>query len=271
MPKVDEMDLNGNDVTPEAGQSETTPESKEEVKEVEVETEEKTEVKTEVKTEETETEDLESLPQWAKDKLEKVESDKDNYKKGMLKYKDLTLDKKEKKVEEKSEEEIYPDWDEDSKKFQQQTLSKVEERAKASAMGVIEKANEKSAIATFVKDNPELAEGEAWSEVISNYNPRNGKETVQDITNDLEEALVITKYRSGKLSNSETEAEERGRKKGQAESQIADLSSISKTDSKTVKGESSISEGALEMASKMRVDPEDLAKEDDSLSAEIKL
>ena len=275
MPNVGEMDLNGNDVTPEAGQSETTPESKEEKEVTEVtkdETKVETDVETVEKSEDTK-EDIEALPQWAKDKLEKVESDKDNYKKGMLKYKGLTLDKKETKeaTKDESEEEIYPDWDEDSKKFQKQTLSKVEERATATAMSIIEKANEKAAIATFIGKNQELSDVDAWGEVVANYNPRNGKETQQDIINDLEEALVITRYRKGELGKSELDAEERGRKKGQAESQVADLSSVAKTDSKTIEEDgNTVSDSALKMAERMRVDPEDLAKEDDSSIAEIK-
>ena len=46
---------------------------------------------------------------------------------------------------------------------------------------------------------------------------------------------------------------------------------MGKTTSKTAKGTTAISKGALDLAQKMRVNPEKLAAEDDSLTAEIKL
>jgi hypothetical protein len=138
-------------------------------------------------------------------------------------------------------------------------------------MKIIEKSNERTAISGFIKENPELSDGKKWNELISNYNARNGKETVQDILDDLEEAYVITKYRNGELSEAEKKAEKRGENRGRAESHVADMSSVSKTSTKKVKGKDSLSKSVLEMADKMRVDPKDLAEEDDSLMAEIKL
>ncbi len=264
MPKVDEIDFNGNSVAVETGQTKKT-ETKEEVKTPEetdkVETEE-------VKTEEVK-EDVESLPQWAKERLKKSEKEKEEYKSGMNKYKYLTL---EKKVEESKEEEIeYPEWDDNSKKFQEQTLSQAEKRAEEQARKIVEKYNEKVAISQFVERNPELAEEDKWKEVISNYHPRSGKETPQDILNDLEESLIVTRYRKGELNDLEAKAEEKGNKKGKAEAQIIDLSSVSKTTSKTVKEGNTLSPGAIDLANKMRVDLKKLAEEDLSIPAEIKL
>jgi gas vesicle protein len=134
----------------------------------------------------------------------------------------------------------------------------------------VEKYNEKSAIAQFVTKNPELAEEEKWNEVISNYHPKNGKETKEDILKDLERALIITKYERGELTNLESSAFNEGKKEGKAEATVADMSSVSKTTQKTTKESNALSNDALMFAEKMRVDPKKLAEEDDSLTAEIK-
>jgi len=248
MPKVDEIDLNGNSVADTTGQVEQT-----EVKEEEA--------KVETKVEETKVETEESVDT-LKERLKKSEEEKENYKKGMLKYKDLTLKKPEEKEEEKEEE--YPEWDENSKKFQEQTLSQAEKKAEERAKSIVEKYNEKSAIAQFVTKNPELAEEDKWNEVISNYHPKNGKETQEDILKDLERALIITRYERGELSNIKSDD-------NKAEKSVADMSSVSKTTQKTSKESNSLSNDAIMFAERLRIDPKKLAEEDDSLTAEIKL
>lgn len=252
MPKVDEIDFNGNSVPAEDGQSEQTEVKEEAPKESKTE-----EVKTEeVETEEVkETEDVETL----KERLKKVELEKENYKKGMFKYKDLTLTKKEEKKEEE-----YPDWDDASKKFQKQTESKAVEAARSE----IEKYHENTAIKQFTKKHPEVESD--WQNLVANYNPNHSKSSVEDYERALEKAYINLRYDRGELTNLEAEAEKKGIKKGKAEAQIADMSSVSKTTSKTIKGSNALSQEALRLAEKMRVNPEKLALEDDSLTAEIK-
>lgn len=258
MPKVDEIDFKtGESVAPEVGQPETT-ETKEEAPEADEASVEAPEETTEVPVE-----DVETL----KERLTKLEEEKENYKKGMLKYKDLSLKKTEDKTEEKEEE--YPDWDETSKKFQKQTLTQAEKAAEKRALEIVGKYNEKAAIAQFTEKHPEVAE--RWDEIVANYNPKNGKESVQDIVKDLNRAYILTRYDKGEIDSLEADALKKGERKGKAEAQIADMSSVSKTTSKTTKGSDALSPGALKLAEKMRVDPKKLAQEDDSSTAEIKL
>lgn len=262
MPKVDEIDFNGNSVTEETGQAETT--EVEEVKTAEV----AESVVDATKTDEV-IEDVETLPQWAKDRLLKVEEEKENYKKGMLKYK-RTLDPVEKQ-EEKTEEE-YPDWDETSKKFQEQTEKKAEAIAERKASQIIEKQNEKLAINSFISKHPELDDNDKWTDLISNYHPKNGKETPQDIEKDLNRAYFVSRFERGEISNLEAEAYKKGEQKGKTQSQVADLSTVGTTNQKTVKEDgNTVSETALKLAKAMRVDPAKLAEEDDSSTAEIQL
>jgi len=223
------------------------------------ESKEKKPKKAEKKVEEPE-EDIESLPDWAKTRLSKLEKDKDVYKKGMFGLKEkyeLTKPKKKKK----EEEEEYPEWDETSKKFQKQTIVEAEKRAEKAATDTVEKSNEKTAVANFLKDNPEVTEH--WDEIVSNYNPKHGKDTVDSIIKDLKRAHLLARYEAGELDK-----KDKGEKKGEAK--LAELSSVSKTTSKVVPKGSALSAQTIEMAKRMRVDPKEVAKEDDSSTAEIK-
>lgn len=261
MPKVDEIDFNGNSVADATGQVEKT-EPKE--KEVESSTEDETSKNEPLKTEE----DVETLPQWAKDRLTKVEVEKENYKKGMLKYK-RTLEPE--KVEEKTEVE-YPEWDETSKKFQEQTEKKAASIAERKAQETVEKYNEKAAISSFISKHPELDNNDNWTDLISNYHSKNGKESVQAIEKDLDRAYFVYRYERGEISNLEAEAFKKGEQKGKTQAKVEDMSSVGTTTQKTVNDDGkSISEGALKLAQAMRVDPNKLADEDDSSTAEIKL
>jgi len=228
--------------------------------------------KKETKSEDTKVEeDVDSLPSWAKARLEKAESDKESYKKGMLKYekktKEFSLTEKEKKKE-KVEEEETPEWNETSKKFQKQTLDEARKIARKEATQSVEESNEKKAVSQFLKKNPELEE--KWDDIVSNYYPKNGKDTVDSIMKDLNRAHVLTLHESGDLEKLQSEASKKGEKKGAAQAKLAELSSVSKTTSKAVSKESGLSASAIAMAERMRVDPKEVAKEDDSSTAEIK-
>lgn len=252
MEKVDEIDFNGNSVAPEASQTVKTEEVKVETNEAKT-SEVKTEPETEVEGE---------LPQWAKDKMSKLEELKENYKKGMFKYKKLSTEPEK----EEEQEEEYPEWDENSKKFQTQTLSEAKKVAETQAKQIVEKNNEQEAISQFLTSHPGIED--RWDNVISNYTAKNGKDNVKSILKDLERAYVITRYESGELDKISEEAT----KKGIAQSKAEELSTVSKTTSKTAsQGTPAISQGAIDLANKMRVDPAKLAEEDDSLTAEIKL
>ena len=242
MPKVDEIDFKGNSVSSEAGQAETT----------EVKEESKDEVKSETKVEEPETEDVESL----KARLKKAEEDKENYKEGMLKYKKLSLEpeKKEEVEEEGVEEKKYPIFDDNSQLFQEQTVSMAEKIAETKAKQIVEKYNENAAISKFLSNNPE-AEGK-WNDIISNYHPKNGKESIYSIIKDLDRAYYLTKYELGEGENKE------------AKQQLDNMSTVSRTTVKNPPKGDTLSQTALKMAGRMRVDLDKLAKEDDSLTAE---
>jgi len=196
----------------------------------EKESEEQEEEKEEEKSSEEET--LDSLPAWAKQRLEKAESDRDNYKAATLSLK---------KEPEKQEQ---PD---------------VKKIAEETAIAALDKRTEKDAISQFTSKYPALKDSTRWKEVLNNYVPRHGKSTVEEITRDLEGALVLANHYAGRnISDSKNPVE--------------DVSTVGKKGSKANRGETpNVKESTVEMGGKFKHTADKLAKEDDSQKAEIKL
>lgn len=122
--------------------------------------EEVTEETEETETEET-TEQLKQRLQETEEKLQKSESDKENYKKGMMKYK-------------KDIPEVKSDSEYVTKKEYSQT-------------------NEKKAISKLTGEHPDLDKN--WEDVIKFYVPRHGKNSQDDIEEDINDAYTLWKSR----------------------------------------------------------------------------
>jgi len=193
------------------------------------------------------------------ERLKKAEQERDNYKEGLLKLKRSERTLSEKKEEAKDDEDA-PEWDEASKKFQAQTLSEAEKRARIAAQSYVEENNEKAAISTFLTEHPELGGDEEWKEILSNYNPKHGKGTVDSIVTDLNRARVVMLHDRGELDKLSQEAEERGKRKGAAESYHANAHTSSGSASKSTsdQGSDGISKGAKEIAQAFGIDPKKL-------------
>lgn len=218
------MDEEKKDLNTEEESAEDAGQSEKESEEEKDESEEK----------DSEEETLDSLPSWAKTRLEKAESDRDNYKAATLSLK---------KEPEKKEEE-QPD---------------VKKIAEETAMAALDKRTEKDAISQFTSKYPALKDSTRWKEILANYVPRHGKSTVEEITRDLEGALVLANHYAGRnISDSKNLVE--------------DVSTVGKKGSKADRGETSnLNESTIEMGKRFKHTPEQLAKEDDSSKAEIKL
>lgn len=198
-------------------------------------------------------EEKQESPEELKERLAKVESDLENYKNLALK---LKKEDKEKTLE---PEEEYPDWDDQSKKFQKQTIELAQKTAEEITRKQVENTNEKNAIAQFIEKNPELSDGSRWQEVVKNYQPRS-KESVQDIIKDLGRAYVITKYEKGELD-----------KKEEKKPDVSDMATVGKTTSKSAVEGKALTQSELNLAKAMKVDPEKLAAEDMTKPATIEL
>ena len=239
MPKVDEINLDGTSVTAESVAEEVV-------------VPEKTETIEENK------EKPVDAPQWAQEEIAKLREERDNLSKAVSR---LNQERKLPKDEEKEEEETS-NWDDDSQKFQKETLERAEKIAEKKAQALLETHNEKVAISEFLDRHPELSDKNTWSEVMTNYHPKNGRGTTQAIVKDLERAFFLTQYEKGELSQKE---------ENKAEKMIADLTSVGKTGTKAVKQGNVLTAGEIRLAEAMRVDLKKLAAEDLSKPAEIKL
>lgn len=118
----------------------------------------------------------------SKDKLQKLVEVKDNYKKGLLSLKDKLKTKPKESVEDKSLEE--------GKYLSRQDFHK---------------ANEKVAIDKFVKDNPEMAEKANWANLVRYYSGKSGKDTVDGIYRDLDDAKTLFDKYTEKKEEVDTE------------------------------------------------------------------
>lgn len=216
-----------------------------------------------------EEEDVDTL----KARLKKAESDRDNYKRGMLEAKSKKRSLGEKEDDEEEDEDIDDkvgkEWDDDSKKFQKETLTKAQEIARAETAKVQkqqEKKNEQAAIKKVLKDYPEYADDDNWKVLVGYYTPRNGKEDSDGIIEDLSDAIVLADKKLG-IDRTVEKSDDKGNQK-----KLADMTALNKSNTnRPGKSKDKKPEGAIRMASKFRNDPEKVAKEDDSLSATIKL
>jgi hypothetical protein len=204
----------------------------------------------------------------AKAALAKAEEEKENYRKGLLsreeELKTLKSSKEEGKEDEKDDEKEI-EWDENSKKFQEETLSKTaklaEEAAVAAAMKAINSTNEKTAQEKFRASHPEVTD-EEWADIMANYTPKLGAEK------DLERALILTKFDKGEIIDpaeiNRRQAEERNR----------DMNISHGTPSSSGKYEEQkggVTEGQKALASRFGISVERLEKEDDSRQATISI
>ena len=188
----------------------------------------------------TEEDDTESL----KARLAKAEADRDNYRKGMLKYKSAT---KGEVVEDEEDEEVKTD-----------SSLEVKSIATQAATEVIEKSNEKSAIDQFRSKYPALKDPEAWKKVVENYSNKSGKGSVNNILNDLEAGLVLAKhYGGGKVAEKEIT--------------LSNLGTVSHLGSGHTRETTPNIESTVEMGKSFRHSAEKLQNEDDSLQAEIQI
>lgn len=214
---------------------------------------------------------IEPTAEELKIQLEKVEEEKENYKKGLLEREAKIKELKEKgerkdEDEEDKDDDEDTDWDDASKRFQEETISKTEKKAEEIVNKAIEAKNEKQAIMDFRESHSDITD-EQWEKILLNYTPKNGKDTQKAIIKDLERADVLRRFDAGeKIDPAEI-------RKNEAQDKLKDLSSNAQLGNSGKYNEqgNNISDGQLNIASRMRVSQESLEKEDDSLEAEIKI
>lgn len=139
----------------------------------------------------------------SKIELEKLRKDHDTYREGVLHYKT-----KEKELISKKIDSDTTTIDEDQK------IKQIVEQTSASIFGKIEQSNEKKAKVLFLKKNPEYFDDTNWADLMTFYAGRRGKIDSDEITSDLEDAVLLHKKSSGKLDEYLSTERERGRREG---------------------------------------------------------
>jgi len=201
-------------------------------------------------------------------KAKKLEEERDNYKKALLstKSKELRLSKDEDKKEEENSK-----WDEESKEFQKETLSKSEQIVRRQ----LEKMNERGAIRRFLKRYPEVAQDNLkWNDIASAYKPTRGKDTSEDILEDLEDSYLVLRRKDGSLKRELEEARKKGEHDGAVKAKSAQMASVSGAGNHSVSKSDSkkeLTSNAKKMAERMRTPLDKLEKEDDSTTAVIRM
>lgn len=215
----------------------------------------------EEKLEEKENEEEEKVDWEAKAK--KLEQERDNYKKALLiaKGKTLSLGGIKKTEEDKSK------WDETSDEFQKETLTKVQQQVHE----LLEKRNEQGAIKRFLKKHPSVAT-RGWNDVVEFYKASRGRETVDDILEDLEDAYLVSKRNNGTLKEDLEKAKLEGERKGIVKTKTAQMASVSGAGNHSVtktESKKGVSDKAKEMAMRMKTPLDKLEQEDDSVTTTL--
>lgn len=190
-----------------------------------------------------------------KARLAKAEQERENYKKGMLKYKKQSRNvRSERENDEENEESDTNDEESVEVEDTGQTANTddVTKVAREAAMGAIEQQNERLAMSQFAQKYPGLKNPKAWNEVVANYIPRSGKATVDSIVMDLEAALHTTQFYGG------------GRVAGNDVRVARDFGAVSRSHtSPSQHKQTGLSESTLKMASKFGYTEKDFEGLDD--------
>ena len=84
----------------------------------------------------------------------------------------------------------------------------------------IEKANEKDARAEFARKYPEYADTTIFGDLLADFVSRRGKKRTKDIVDDLEDAVLLHKRRTGKLDEHLSRMKEEGKREGANEAAL---------------------------------------------------
>lgn len=193
-----------------------------------------------------------------KSELEKIKSDRDNYKKATL----------SKKISERKLGQS--DGEEDNKTSSNEATIDIETIKEAAKQvfqeGQVqtEKENEKEALEKLVELHPEYKDDSAYNDLMSDFASKRGKRKVENIMKDLEDAVLLNKKRTGKLDEYLNFERERVRQEGRAEGQLSSAMGAGNVGDRSNAGRSSakMTPEGERMARNMGIDPKEAAKVD---------
>ena len=195
-----------------------------------------------------------------KSELEKIKSDRDNYKQATLSKK--TSERKLGKQDDGGEEDkkVVP-----SATIDIDTVKTAAREVFQEAQGQTEKENEKEALDKLVELHPEYKDDSAYNDLMSDFASKRGKRKVENIMKDLEDAVLLNKKRTGKLDEYLNSERERGKQEGRTEGQISNAMNAGSVGDRSNAGRPSTTKLSPEgerMARNMGIDPKEAGKID---------
>ena len=194
-----------------------------------------------------------------KSELEKIKSDRDN-------YREIGLDKKSKdrelkqKAKEGEEGEGAGSGSVDETKFAEIARKEVHSFAEQTR-----KSNQQRASKVFLSRHKEYVDDALWNDMMSDFRSSDRDVTVEDFADRLEETVLLHKRRTGKLEEYLNSERERGRREGRTEAELGvghQAGGVGERNEGRPAG--GLSEKGKEISRGVNLDPEKVAKVDPS-------
>ncbi len=204
-----------------------------------------------------------------KSELDKIKSDRDNYREMGLDKKAKDRELKRKEVQEGGE---GGDVDKGGGEAGGGTATIDETRAAEIARKEVDsygekaaKSNQQRASKIFLSTHKEYLDDSLWNDMMSNFHTTGNEATVEDYGDRLEAALLEHKRRTGKLQEYLDSERERGRQEGKTEAEAGSGRQAGGVGDKS-EGQPSgqLSEKGKEIAKGVKLDPEKVEKVDPS-------
>lgn len=134
-----------------------------------------------------------------KSELDRINNDLENYRKATLDRKAAEREAKKKEAEEAAKNTANEAGQSNSITLDEKKIKEIVQQAQTSTINIFEKANEKAAIKEFMGVHKELLDDATWTDFISDYSPRRGKTSKEEILEDFQDAMLVYMRRIGKL------------------------------------------------------------------------
>lgn len=196
-----------------------------------------------------------------KSDYDQIVSDRDNYRTAVLDKK-----AKERELKQSGQDGEGSDKDKDGQGQSQFDETKVKEIAKAeinAGLKQIHDANEYRAKRQFLRDHPEYQDDAQWQQLMGHYSAKRGKNTTEDMLDDLEDTVLLHKRATGKLDEYMDQQKQKAREEGRIQGMVDSGRNMGGTGDRNDGAEhGSITPTAERMAGMMHVDVEKVKKVD---------
>lgn len=210
----------------------------------------------------------------SKKELDQIKKDRDNYREGLLSVKadKRNLDGSEGGEEGEEGEEGGEGGGEGgnagaeggSDTLTEDRVKQIVGQSVDEATKAAYKSNEKRAKRQFLASHPEYVDDTQWAQLLTNFSRKRGQATVEDILDDLKDAVILHKRDTGKLDEYLASERQRGERQGRTQAQFETGFDAGGTGDRNETGSEGegLSEEGKEIAQGIHVDPKEAGKVD---------